>query len=421
MNKLRKYFFVMLSMLIVLSFNYMCVFAKETISLKEVSGLSDDTYNEKVPEETRTANYQIFEDNFKSANDYLRYNFSLDFSKMDSAAVCLVRKGYVGARIKVFDEKGNQILQKEVGYRHAKNWGFIDKPSADATICNYTITVTPISYQNKASNFRIIVGDKKDTELMMSGKDNAVLLDEYCESKVNLENNQYVPNVGEYWFKFTKSTRSVITVLSNVYNIHFKVLKASNLFPEYDSSLDNKSHKTSFLGNGPWKCAEKSDLTDIIDFDEYYLVVYSENPQNGLFLKTGTMATAVGNPVMSPGNITISPNIHMKINNSRYTPLYFNFNQITYLPNTAQAIDVNLEDVRLSYVDSWKIKTPDKPYWFTSPPTGYQKIDMNFVKDSLNNVSLNGTWCASIKASSSYKNLTITPSFYISYYYEFGD
>ena len=34
--------------------------------------------------------------------------------------------------------------------------------------------------------------------------ENTVLLDQYYESKVNLQNNSYVPNVGEYWYKYKK-------------------------------------------------------------------------------------------------------------------------------------------------------------------------------------------------------------------------
>ena len=51
--------------------------------------------------------------------------FSIDFSQMDSAAVCLVRKGYVGTNIKVYDENGNQVLNKGTNYEQAKKLGGI--------------------------------------------------------------------------------------------------------------------------------------------------------------------------------------------------------------------------------------------------------------------------------------------------------
>ena len=46
------------------------------------------------------------------------------------------------------------------------------------TVCNYTVVATPNSYEDRASDYRIIVGDKNDTELMMSGIENTVLLDQ---------------------------------------------------------------------------------------------------------------------------------------------------------------------------------------------------------------------------------------------------
>ena len=53
----------------------------------------------------------------------------------------------------------------------------------------------------------------------MSGIENTVLLDQYYESKVNLQNNSYVPNVGEYWYKYKRNSTSVITILSSATDI----------------------------------------------------------------------------------------------------------------------------------------------------------------------------------------------------------
>ena len=136
-------------------------------------------YSIKVIEAPAKETYQAFEGSFTSEKDSATYDFSIDFSQMDSAAVCLVRKGYVGTNIKVYDENGNQVLNKGTNYRQAKNWGYIDKPSDDVTVCNYTVVATPNSYEDRASDYRIIVGDKNDTELMMSGIENTVLLDQY--------------------------------------------------------------------------------------------------------------------------------------------------------------------------------------------------------------------------------------------------
>lgn len=212
-------------------------------------------YSIKVIEAPAKETYQAFEGSFTSEKDSATYDFSIDFSQMDSAAVCLVRKGYVGTNIKVYDENGNQVLNKGTNYRQAKNWGYIDKPSDDVTVCNYTVVATPNSYEDRASDYRIIVGDKNDTELMMSGIENTVLLDQYYESKVNLQNNSYVPNVGEYWYKYKRNSTSVITILSSATDIRFKILNVDTLAVMYDSAKDDDTHKTSFTGSGGWCCS----------------------------------------------------------------------------------------------------------------------------------------------------------------------
>lgn len=81
-----------------------------------VVGYSIDVIEASVDEK-----YQVFEGSFTSAEDSATYNFSIDFSQMDSAAICLVRTGYVGTSIKVYDENGNQVLIKGTSNRQAKN------------------------------------------------------------------------------------------------------------------------------------------------------------------------------------------------------------------------------------------------------------------------------------------------------------
>lgn len=364
--------------------------------------------------------FQVFEGSFNSAEDTAIYNFAVDFSEMDSVAVCLVRKGYVGSRIEVLDENGNQVLLRGTNSRQAKNWGFIDRPSNDATICNYSVVVTPVSYENRASDYRIIIGDKKDTERMMSGIENTVLLEQYYESQVNLQNSAYVPNVGEYWYKYRRESTSVITILSSVYDIRFKILDADTLEPLYDSANFSNTHKTSFTGNGSWICAEKARLTTVVG-TEYYLVVYSTSPNEGLSLRTGSMATAVGNPVMCGGSTTISPNSSIRISSSSFSSsLTFNISGAN-LPETAKVRQVSLSGVRMSNVDRWRAKAPNYSLWKNNSSSFNPAIDMNYINDSSNNIDLKGNWSASFKASSSGNGVTITPSFYFTYYYEYGD
>ena len=185
--------------------------------------------------------YQVFEGSFSSAGASATYNFSIDFSQMDSAAVCLVRKGYVGTSIKVYDESGNQILARATTKRQAKNWGFIDKPSADATVCNYTVVATPNAYESRASDYRIIVGNKNDTELMMSGIENTVLLEQYYENSHFEEEVKH----GDVLFSYRllegrAQTRNAI-----------KLLEIIGFSKEIIEKADDMAGE--FLRNGEWR------------------------------------------------------------------------------------------------------------------------------------------------------------------------
>lgn len=377
-------------------------------------GYTIDVIQAPVEEE-----YQVFEGSFTSAEDSATYNFSVDFSQMDSAAVCLVRKGYVGTSIKVYDEEGNEVLFRGTGSRQAKNWGYIDKPSADATVCNYTVVATPSSYEDRASDYRIIVGDKNDTELMMSGIENTVLLEQYYESKVNLQNSAYVPNVGEYWFKYQRNSTSVITVLSDVSDIRFKILNVDTLAVMYDSATDSSTHKTSFTGNsGNWICAEKARLNTVVG-TEYYLVVYCTNPNESLSLRSGSMATAVGNPVMCASSIRIVPGVSVTAIGSGYSSTRtFNVNGDD-IPTTAQVDSISLGGTVMSKIMRWRLMAPNKSTWVANQSNFYPAIDFDFVKDTTSNASLKGIWGVAFQSSDS--RYTFTPSYSISYYYEYGD
>ncbi len=303
--------------------------------------------------------YQVFEGSFSSASGSATYNFSIDFNQMDSAAVCLVKKGYVGTSIKVYDESGNQIFARATTKRQAKNWGFIDKPSADATVCNYTVVATPNAYENRASDYRIIVGDKNDTELMMSGVENTVLLEQYYEAQNNLQHNDYAPNVGEYWYKYKRESTSVITILSNVDDIRFKILDISSQGVMFDSAAEPDTHKTTFTGSGAWTCAEKARLTTVVG-TEYYLVVYCTNPNESLPLREGsTMSTAVGNPVMCQGGATIEPGRSVTARSSGYSTTTTFAVQGDNLPKTGQIVDVTLHGVLMSRIERWRLIAPN--------------------------------------------------------------
>ena len=310
------------------------VYSAESTKTDRITSITDGVIG--------TDTYQAFEGSFSSAEDTATYSFAIDFSQMDSAAVCLVRKGYVGTNIIVYDEDGNKVLSKATNSRQAKCWAYIDKPSDTTAICNYTVVTTPNSYEERASDYRIIVGNKNNTELLMSGMENTVLLDQYYEAKLNLQNNSYVPNVGEYWYKYQRNSTSVITIVSSVTDIRFKVLDVNTLHVEYDSAEDElSSHRTSFVGAGSWICAEKARLTTLVG-PEYYLVVYCTNPDESVPLRTGSMATAVGNPIMGRSSTTISPGISVTATSSTYSPTRTFSVTGASIPNTAQVDSVTL-------------------------------------------------------------------------------
>ena len=59
---------------------------------------------------------------------------------------------------------------------------YIDKPSADAGICHYTITVSASSYNESSGSLGVIIGSKDDAEGRMGGVENAVDLDVFRDS-----------------------------------------------------------------------------------------------------------------------------------------------------------------------------------------------------------------------------------------------
>lgn len=254
----------------------------------------------------------------------------------------------------------------------------------------------------------------------MSGIENTVLLDQYYHSKLNLQNSTYIPNAGEYWYKYKREATSVITILSTVSDIRFKILNVDTLAVMYDSAAHDSTHRTSFLGNGSWISAEKARLTTV-EGTEYYLVVYCTNPNEGLSLRTGSMATAVGNPVMLSGSRSITPGRSVTANSTGFSStVAFNVSGDN-LPNTAQVREVSLDGVRLSSIDRWRLSAPGMLSWVTNKSSNYGTIYMGYEHDSSNNVLLKGTWSAAFKTSSATNSLTFTPSYIFYYYYEYGD
>ena len=126
------------------------------------------------------------------------YIVRVDYSSFDTAAICLVRTGKSDAEMTVTDSSGNKVASLTSNSTYARSWKFVDKPT-DAAFEDYTIMVKSTTYNSTQNSFRICIGNKADTETMLSGKENAVWLNRYTESSRNMFMTHYTPNTGESW------------------------------------------------------------------------------------------------------------------------------------------------------------------------------------------------------------------------------
>ena len=384
--------------------------------------VADDTDSE-VNNVATADEYVTFSGEFISSDDQQTYSVDVDFSTMDTAAICLVRTGYIGATIKVYDEKGTEIIARGVSKTQSKNWCFLKKPSENASICKYTIVAKPQSYEDKLSSYRIMVGEKSDAELMMSGKENVVLLDMYYEAKQNYERVAYTPNQQEYWFKYKYGLYNTITIMLSDSNVRFRIVDPDTSKTVYDSNRTDEhktAHRTKFIGNGGWTCAEKVDSPKgTTPGKDYYLVVYNVNPSSSKDLVEKTFMTTVGKPVMGSGTTTIYATSAVSMSSSRYSNLECNVSSST-IPTTAKVDRITLGGITMSNVQNWRAMAPNKSVWKTS--AAYNPgIDMGYVEDATYNSNILGAWQFAFKASPTARITRFTPYFNVTYYYAYGD
>lgn len=383
--------------------------------------------NEEVDEnedtvETATADdFVTFSGEFASADDEQTYEVAIDFTTMDTAAICLVRTGCIGAVITIYDEAGTKIIARGVSEKQGKNWYFLDKPDESATICKYKIVATPQSYRDDLSSYRVMVGEKDDAELMMSGIENTVLLDMYFEEDLNFQSATYSPNQYEYWFKYKKGVYDTVTILLKDNNIRFRIVDVETLKEVYNSNdYQSDVHRTKFLGSGAFTCAEKINSPSGTKVGkEYYLIVYNLKPNSTSGLVEKGFLTAVGKPVMCATGVNIYPNKSVSMSKSGYRSFMYEIKGSS-IPKTGQVRTITLYGTSITNLKNWRAKAPNKSSWGTSS-TNYSTIDMGFKKDSTANANLAGTWEFAFKASANAKKTTFTPYFSISYYYEYGD
>lgn len=272
----------------------------------------------------------------------------------------------------------------------------------------------------KDGSFRLMVGDKKDTEKMISGLENAVNLNLYTEEQGNQFFTYYTPDNYMSWYRFTpKDTETVITLLTKNKNIRFSVYSVDNLKEIYHSASDDKAHKVKWIPSS-YVAAEKTSLNTLTIGKEYYLVIYNTKPSGTDVFNTKTMNLTVGKPNMMSDNTTVYSASSITGRKTSYsTSATIN---ATLIPRTAVIDKVTFKTatsgVRFSNIDYWKVKTPEENTWRTS---GTQYINVGYKKDASNNVKAYGKWLFSFKTTSYVQSLTLVPGIYISYYYEIGD
>lgn len=248
--------------------------------------------------------YKVIEDTLATESDEKTYDIDIDYSTMNSSAICFVRMGesYVTAEIK--DSEGNIIKIVGAADVQPKRWIYIDKPAQDSTVVHYTVKVTNSKYVANSSKFRLIYGDKKDIEAMLSGPENATPLDWYTEKDSNFIHTEYTPNKDECWFKFTPQKSMVtFTLLGDHTETRFKIVDTNTLLPLFDSndSNNNSIHKNKFCG--AFNYAEKAKIQGMTIGKEYYLVIYSPNRISMVDFLEDTINVAVGMPHMLSGAI----------------------------------------------------------------------------------------------------------------------
>lgn len=398
---------------------------------EEDTALPSDTPAEETPTENEvesnldvatSTSYLAYEDAWSNTSDIKEYTFNIDFSEMDSAAICLVRTGLNNTSVKVIDSDKHIISTLTSSDKQAKKWIFIDKPSSDSLISTYTLKVKPINYNpKKSSSYRIMVGNKESTEKMMSGFENAVELDMYFEEDMNFQSESYLPNHEESFYKISgRCSREILTIMLRNNFIRFRIYDTNHMpvLDSNDANLTNRIHRTSYVGT--WTCAEKEDLSRITTNNgPYYIGLYNTNPQPGNDLIKSNYIISYGNPMMSSSSVSIYPQNTITINSNRFTESTFTIDERNNVPNTAQASSISYSGTVGSDIQYFRAMPPDG--WWANASSYRPGVDFSYIKDSSYNSRVRGTWTVAFQASRNSRNNRIRPYYTISYYYEYGD
>lgn len=394
--------------LLTILFSSIGIFSLTEVSANDVSTMS---------------NFSSYEDSFSYANEEKSYQITIDVNNMSTVAICIVRTGKTDIHMEVSDKNKKVVGQANVLSSNGRRWIFINILPNDNAISYYTITLSPINYNNLNSNFRLMIGDKNNVEEMISGINSIVNLDIYSEKKGNAFFSYYTPNNYESWYKFIAPADPIttITVLTKDKNIRFELIDAADDIQKviYNSANDSTAHRNKYCSS--YGYAEKAKIDTLVPGKEYFMIIYSSNPnkENDSFVEK-TMSITVGKPNMLLGHDTFYSSGF--VTGTKYADSPTTTIPVTNLPSTAvvEKVKLSTADInsRMSQLNYWSVILPSETKWRTSYA---ETLNIGYTEDSPNNKTAVGNWKFSFRPTYTLKNLKLWPGICISYYYEIGD
>lgn len=360
---------------------------------------------------------QTIEDSVTSVVDSKSYSVDIDFTGMDTAAVCLVRTGASEVGIQVMDENGNIWKADSTGPRSPKRWIYIDKPADDVDTAHYTVRVFATTYDANSGAFRVIIGNKDDTEAMMGGLENVVDLDMFFDDKNNYILSAYTPRNDEYWFTTNMPAPSTMTLLSHTSKLRVKLLDIDTLDVIFDSNdrTWNGMHTSKFTGQ--YAYAEKA-IFEALTGVRLYLVIYNNSPEDGTGVLENEFRLGVGQPMYGLAHEEVYGS-SVTLNSASYSSTSLNMDKSS-VPETAQMNEAYISGMSYTKLSRWRLRGPRESGFRTSS-TGDMYIKYNFTPAGSLNTWAKGTWNMGIILKSGSSAMSYYPSVTFSYYYEYGD
>ena len=195
--------------------------------------------------------FQLFEGNFTSSSDVKTFDVTVDSTEINNLAIATVKIGKTAMKLSVTNEDGVEVTN--IGAAKGVNWAYLGQPASGTS--TYTFTLSPVNYDSQFNSYRVMVGNKGDIEAMVSGRENAIML-ESNEPFIS----KFTPNKDERWFRIkAENYPNVFTILNNNPQIRFKILDIDDLNVLFDTNTSSNTHKTKHIYG--WKGAEKARLS----------------------------------------------------------------------------------------------------------------------------------------------------------------